>query len=161
MKLHSLNDVLRVSCAVLLDSCSPMDGYFTTIAALLQCTEVLTLPRTALCLFVWLWENSYNVRERAYPIPRLVFPTGAQLYFSQQPHWLTECTEFSSGNTHLEVVFFLAQRCQITIIFTSLRVNVCAWSPAMDRRPIQGCIPNSCSQCSRDSQADPPRPWPG
>lgn len=137
MKLHSLNDVQRVSCAVLLDSCSPMDGYFMTIAALPQCTEVLTLPRTALCLFVWLWENSCNVREGAYPIPRLVFPTGAQLCFPQQSHWLAECTEFSRGNTRLDQFFSSYQ----ISVFTSLCVNVRAWSPTMDRHPIQGVFP--------------------
>lgn len=112
-----LNDVPRVSCAVLLDSCSPMDGYFMAIAALPQCTEVLTLPCTALCLFVWLWENSCNVRERAYPYSLTCLShRGSALLLSAAP--LTGRRLWK----HSYFEFILAQTYPL---FTSLCMNQC------------------------------------
>lgn len=140
MKLHSLNDVLRVSCAVLLDSCSPMDGYFTTIAALPQRTEVLTLPRAALCLFVWLWENSFSVRERAYPIPRLVFPTGARLSsasLSSPADW--QNAPSSALETHIRTFFKL--KMIIFCYFQALVREYACMVPCDGPAAHPGCIP--------------------
>lgn len=143
MKLHSLNDVLRVSCAVLLDSCSPMDGYFTTIAALPECTEVLTLPRTAL-LFICLIVGKFLQcpwESLPHSLTRLSH-RGSALFLSAAP---------LTGRMHRVQLWkhrtFLAHIYQL-LSFSS-HPCVRAGSLAMDQRPIQ-CVFPTCTSCSWD-----------
>lgn len=106
MKLHSLNDVLRVSWAVLLDSCSPMDGYLTTTAN--SPPRVLRSWHCPAQHCVYLFDcgkiPAISMRESLpHSLTRLSHRGSASL---SSPNRLAECTEFNSENAQSKLLFF-------------------------------------------------------